>query len=223
VNVSNRDFLSFPDGFLWGVASSAYQIEGAVNEDGRGLSIWDTFCRQPGKVRNGETGDLAADHYHRWPEDLRIMKDLGLKVYRFSIAWPRILPTGSGQVNKPGLDFYDRLVDALLAAGIEPLPTLYHWDLPQALQDRGGWPARDTARYFADYAHIAGERLGDRVNYWATHNEPWVTAISRVSSPPASGIPWPPSWPHTIFSFRMGWPARRSALPVATARAWALC
>jgi beta-glucosidase len=178
MNMSNNGFLSFPKGFLWGVASAAYQIEGAVNEDGRGLSIWDTFCRQPGKIRNGETGDVAADHYHRWPEDLRIMKDLGLKVYRFSIAWPRILPTGSGQVNKPGLDFYDRLVDALLAAGIEPFPTLYHWDLPQALQDRGGWPARDTARYFADYAQVVGERLGDRVTYWMTHNEPWVAAFA---------------------------------------------
>jgi beta-glucosidase len=176
--VSNDGFLSFPEGFLWGVASAAYQIEGAVNEDGRGLSIWDTFCRQPGKVRNGETGDVAADHYHRWQEDVRILADLGVKVYRFSIAWPRILPSGSGQVNKAGLDFYDRLVDALLAAGIEPFPTLYHWDLPQALQDRGGWPARDTARYFADYAHVVGERLGDRVNYWSTHNEPWVTAFA---------------------------------------------
>jgi beta-glucosidase len=176
--MANDGFLSFPEGFLWGVASAAYQIEGAVNEDGRGPSIWDTFSHQPGKTRNGETGDVAADHYHRWQEDLRIMKDLGVKVYRFSIAWPRILPTGSGQVNKPGLDFYDRLVDTLLDAGIEPFPTLYHWDLPQALQDRGGWPARDTARYFADYAQVVGERLGDRVNYWITHNEPWVAAFA---------------------------------------------
>jgi beta-glucosidase len=178
MSMSNNGFLSFPDGFLWGVASSAYQIEGAVNEDGRGLSIWDSFCRQPGKTKNGETGDSAADHYHRWRQDLRIMKDLGLKAYRFSIAWPRILPAGSGQVNRPGLDFYDRLVDALLEAGIEPFITLYHWDLPQALQDRGGWPARDTALHFADYARIIGERLGDRVTYWMTHNEPWVAAFA---------------------------------------------
>jgi beta-glucosidase len=173
----SNEFLSFPQGFLWGVASSAYQIEGAVNEDGRGLSIWDTFCHKPGNISNGETGDLAADHYHRWQEDVRILADLGAKVYRFSVAWPRILPNGTGQVNQAGLDFYDRLVDALLAAGIEPFLTLYHWDLPQTLQDRGGWPARDTARCFADYAHVVGQRLGDRVNYWATHNEPWVAAF----------------------------------------------
>ena len=175
--MSSRDFLSFPPHFLWGVASSSYQIEGAVNEDGRGASIWDTFCHQPGKVRDGETGDVAADHYHRWREDVGIMADLGVKAYRFSIAWPRILPLGGGTVNKAGLDFYDRLVDALLAAGIEPFPTLYHWDLPQTLQDRGGWPERDTAHYFADYAQVVGERLGDRVTYWITHNEPWVMAF----------------------------------------------
>ncbi|MBC7233942.1 MAG: beta-glucosidase [Chloroflexi bacterium] len=175
--MSNDGFLSFPQSFLWGVSTSAYQIEGAVDEDGRGLSIWDTFCRQPGKVRNGENGDVAADHYHRWQEDVHIMAELGLKAYRFSIAWPRILPSGYGAVNPKGLDFYGRLVDALLAKGIEPFPTLYHWDLPQALQDRGGWPNRDTAYYFAEYAQVIAEALGDRVTYWITHNEPFVAAV----------------------------------------------
>jgi len=175
--MSDQQFLPFPEHFFWGVSTSAYQIEGAWNEDGRGPSIWDTFCRQPGKVYNGETGDTAADHYHRWAEDVSIMAELGLNAYRFSIAWPRILPEGSGAVNPAGLDFYERLVDAVLARGIEPFPTLYHWDLPQSLQDRGGWPNRDTAHYFAEYAHTVGERLGDRVTYWITHNEPFVAAI----------------------------------------------
>lgn len=175
--MSNDGFLSFPQGFLWGVSTSAYQIEGAVDEDSRGPSIWDTFCHQPGKVRNGENGDVAADHYHRWQEDVRIMADLGLKAYRFSIAWPRILPEGRGAINPKGLEFYERLVDALLANGIEPFPTLYHWDLPQALQDRGGWPERDTAYYFADYAQVVADALGDRVTYWITHNEPFVAAV----------------------------------------------
>jgi beta-glucosidase len=180
--MSRDGFLSFPQGFLWGVASSAYQIEGAVSEDGRGPSIWDTFCRLPDKIRTGETGDVAADHYHRWDEDVRIMADLGVKVYRFSIAWPRIQPDGRGKVNPRGLDFYSRLVDALLARNIQPFPTLYHWDLPQPLQDRGGWPNRDTAHYFADYAARVGERLGDRVTRWVTHNEPWVAAFAGYFS-----------------------------------------
>lgn len=169
--------LSFPEGFIWGTATSAYQIEGAWNEDGRGLSIWDTFCRQPGKIWQGQNGDVAADHYHRWREDVGLMAELGLKAYRFSIAWPRVLPQGSGPVNAPGLDFYDRLVDALLEKGITPFPTLFHWDLPQALQDKGGWTKRETAERFAEYAGIVGKRLGDRVTYWITHNEPAVAAL----------------------------------------------
>jgi beta-glucosidase len=164
----------FPRQFHWGVATSAYQIEGAVAEDGRGESIWDTFCKQPGMIRDGHTGDVATDHYHRWREDVRLMADLGLTAYRFSIAWPRIQPTGSGRVNTAGLDFYDRLTDALLAAGITPFATLYHWDLPQPLEDIGGWLDRVTAQRFGDYAAIVAERLADRVVTWITLNEPYV-------------------------------------------------
>jgi beta-glucosidase len=164
----------FPEGFTWGVATAAYQIEGAVAEDGRGESIWDTFCRKPGAIRDGDTGDVADDHYHRWPEDLDLMGQLGVGGYRFSIAWPRIQPAGSGGPNGPGLDFYDRLTDGLLARGIAPLPTLYHWDLPQALEDAGGWLSRDTAYRFADYAALVGERLADRVPMFITLNEPFV-------------------------------------------------
>ena len=176
--MSSEQFLQFPSGFMWGAATAAYQIEGAWNEDGKGLSIWDTFSHQPGKIKRGDTGDVAADHYHRWEEDVRLMADLGLKAYRFSISWPRVVPEGTGAVNPAGLDFYDRLVDALLANGIEPFITLYHWDLPQALHERGGWPNRDVARYFAEYARVVAERLSDRVTYWITHNEPLVTAFS---------------------------------------------
>ncbi len=175
--MSNEKFLRFPEGFIWGAATSAYQIEGAWNEDGKGPSIWDTFCRIPGKIRNGDTGDVAADHYHRWEEDVKIMAELGLKAYRFSISWPRIFPEGVGEVNRKGLDFYSRLVDKLLAHGIEPFVTLYHWDLPQALQDKGGWPSRDTAYAFARYAETVASELGDRVSFWITHNEPFVAAI----------------------------------------------
>jgi len=160
------------------VATSAYQIEGAWNEDGKGRSIWDTFCRRPGKIHNGESGDVAADHYHRWAEDVRLMAALGLKAYRFSISWSRVLPQGEGTVNAAGLDFYDRLVDALLAVGIEPFATLFHYDLPQALQNRGGWARRETAEHFAEYARVVAERLGDRVTDWITHNEPYVTAVN---------------------------------------------
>ena len=166
----------FPDGFLWGVATSAYQIEGAVKEDGRGVSIWDTFSHTPGKTLHGDTGDVAADHYHRVAQDLDMMRDLNIRAYRFSIAWPRIQPTGSGQTNRAGIDFYSRLVDGLLARGMTPLPTLYHWDLPQALEDHGGWVARETAMRFGDYAAIVAKALGDRVSMWITHNEPWVMA-----------------------------------------------
>lgn len=165
----------FPAGFAWGAATSAYQIEGAVAEDGRGESIWDTFCRKPGAIRDGHTGDVATDHYHRWREDVALMADLGLTAYRFSIAWPRIQPDGSGPANSRGLDFYDRLTDTLLAAGIDPVPTLYHWDLPQPLEDDGGWLARDTALRFGEYAWLAGQRLADRVGMWITLNEPFVT------------------------------------------------
>ena len=179
----------FPDGFLWGAATAAYQIEGAVQEDNRGVSIWDTFCRQPGKVQGGVSGDIACDHYHRFRDDIALMKDLGLQGYRFSIAWPRIYPFGSGAVNEAGLAFYDRLVDALLDAGIEPMATLYHWDLPQALQDQGGWANRETAKHFATYARTMFDRLGGRVAKWVTHNEPIVVAnFSHLQGFLAPGI-----------------------------------
>ena len=168
---------SFPPDFIWGAATASYQIEGAWDEDGKGESIWDRFSHTPGKIANGDTGDVAADHYHRWREDVALMKEIGLHAYRFSTAWPRLLPEGRGGVNPPGLDFYDRLVDGLLEAGIEPFVTLYHWDLPQALQDQGGWPARATAEAFVEYADLASRTLGDRVKHWITLNEPFVSAI----------------------------------------------
>jgi beta-glucosidase len=164
----------FPAGFAWGAATAAYQIEGAVAEDGRGPSVWDTFSHRAGAVRHGDTGDVAADHYHRWPEDIELMSALGIAAYRFSIAWPRVQPGGQGPANERGLDFYDRLTDALLAGGITPIPTLFHWDLPQPLEDEGGWLSRDTAYRFADYAQLAAERLADRIPLWITLNEPFV-------------------------------------------------
>ena len=164
----------FPGDFAWGVSTSAYQIEGAVHEDGRGESIWDVFCRKPGAIKDGQTGDVAADHYHRWNIDIGLMAELGLTSYRFSIAWPRVQPLGKGPANEPGLDFYDRLADALLARGITPVPTLYHWCLPQPLEDEGGWLARDTAHRFAEYAALAAERLADRIPLWITLNEAFV-------------------------------------------------
>ena len=168
----------FPADFLWGAATSSYQIEGATREDGRGESIWDRFSHTPGNVTNGDTGDVACDHYHRYRQDVALMQQMGLRAYRFSIAWPRILPQGDGAVNQAGLDFYDRLVDALLEAGITPFATLYHWDLPQALQERqGGWADRAIAEQFAHYADVVSRRLGDRVKFWATHNEPKITAL----------------------------------------------
>jgi beta-glucosidase len=177
-----------PD-FRWGAATAAYQIEGAVAEDGRSPSIWDTFCRVPGAIDNGDTGDVACDHYHRWPEDIGLMRRLGLDSYRFSIAWPRVLPEGTGRVNAAGIDFYDRLVDSLLDAGVTPFPTLYHWDLPQVLQDRGGWPVRETAYAFAEFASVVGERLGDRVTDWFTINEPLCSAwIGHLEGTMAPGI-----------------------------------
>ena len=173
---------AFPSGFLWGAATSAYQIEGAVREDGRGVSIWDTFCRTPGSVRNGDTGDVAADHYHRYEQDVALMAELGLGAYRLSIAWPRIQPDGRGPANPRGLDFYRALVDRLLDHGIEPWVTLYHWDLPQPLEDAGGWPHRDTAARFADYAELVYAALRDRVRWWTTLNEPGCSAFLGYGS-----------------------------------------
>lgn len=169
--------LTFPDGFAWGVAASAYQIEGAWNEDGRGSSIWDTFTHAPHHVLSGETGDIAADHYHRMPEDVELMRSLGYLRYSFTVSWARVVPDGKGQINGRGLDFYDRLVDALLKAGVHPTTILNHWDMPQPLQDEGGWPNRETASRFVEYARAVFERLGDRVHMWATHDEPWVIAF----------------------------------------------
>ncbi|MER6697595.1 GH1 family beta-glucosidase [Streptomyces fimicarius] len=166
-----------PADFRWGVATSSYQIEGAAAEDGRTPSIWDTFCRVPGAVEGGEHGDVACDHYHRMPEDVELIAGLGVDTYRFSLAWPRIQPGGRGPANEKGLDFYKRLVDELQGRGVTPWITLYHWDLPQELEDAGGWPARDTALRFAEYAALAHEALGDRVEHWTTLNEPWCSAM----------------------------------------------
>ncbi len=166
----------FPEHFLWGAATASYQIEGAIHEDGRGSSIWDDFAATPGKTYQGHSGEVAADHYHRIEEDVNLIAQLGLGAYRFSIAWPRILPEGRGTINSAGLDFYDRLVDALLAKGIVPFPTLYHWDLPSSLERDGGWLNRTTAYAFAEYAEIMTRRLGDRVANWITLNEPWCSA-----------------------------------------------
>lgn len=168
--------MQFPPDFLWGAATAAYQIEGAVSEDGRGRSIWDVFAHTPGKTLNGDTGDKATDHYHRLDEDLDLMRDLGLRAYRFSVSWPRVLPDGAGRVNECGLDFYRRLVDGLLDRGITPAMTLYHWDLPQALQDLGGWASRETSARFAEYADVVALALGDRVPIWITVNEPWISS-----------------------------------------------
>ena len=170
----------FPPGFVWGTATASYQVEGAVAEDGRTPSVWDTFSRAPGKIQDGDTGDTADDHYHRWRQDVAIMADLGVNAYRFSVAWPRITPDVTaealGPVNEAGLAFYDRLVDELLDKGIAPSATLYHWDLPQALEDAGGWPARATAERFGQYAAVVARRLGDRLSTAITVNEPWCAA-----------------------------------------------
>ncbi|MGW8226908.1 MAG: GH1 family beta-glucosidase, partial [Anaerolineales bacterium] len=166
----------FPPDFIWGAATAAYQVEGAWNADQKGESIWDRFSHTPGKIENGDTGDVACDHYHRWQDDIELMKAIGLQAYRFSISWPRIFPEGRGLPNQAGIDFYSKLVDNLLENGIEPYLTLYHWDLPQTLQDKGGWPARSTAEAFVEYADLLSQRLGDRVHNWITLNEPYVSA-----------------------------------------------
>lgn len=176
------DRVEFPDGFVWGAATAAFQIEGAASEDGRTPSIWDTFCRQPGRVLAGDTGDVACDHYHRIEEDLDLIASLGLPSYRFSVSWPRVIPSADGPVNAVGLDFYQRLVDGLLDRGITPLVTLYHWDLPQALQDAGGWLSRDTVDRFMDYVLVVGKALGDRVETFTTLNEPWCSAFLGYGS-----------------------------------------
>ena len=165
---------AFPSDFVWGAATAAYQVEGAATEDGRGESIWDRFSATPGNVANDDTGAIACDTYHRYAEDIRLMRTLGIGAFRLSVAWPRILPEGRGPVNRAGLDFYDRLVDDLLANGLDPYVTLYHWDLPQALEENGGWPVRDTADAFTEYTEVVVARLGDRVRHWITQNEPWV-------------------------------------------------
>lgn len=169
--------LAFPEGFVWGSATASYQIEGAVHEDGRGESIWDRYCTIPGNIANGDTGDVACDHYHRFREDVQLMKEMGLKAYRFSVAWSRVLPEGRGEVNEKGIAFYSSLVDELLIAGIEPYITLYHWDLPQALQNIGGWANPKMPEYFLEYSKLLFERLGDRVTHWITLNEPYCAAF----------------------------------------------
>ncbi len=214
------DLSVLPDGFTWGVATSAYQIEGAVAEDGRSPSIWDTFSHTPGKTAGGDTGDMACDSYHRWPEDLGLMKELGVGAYRFSIAWPRIMPGGGGPVNPAGLAYYDRLVDALLAAGITPYPTLYHWDLPQTLQDRGGWASRDTAACLAEYASVVAGRLGDRVSNWVTVNEPrcaaWIGHLEGRHAPGIADIDVAvPASFHLLLGHGLAAQAVRAAVPGA--------
>ncbi len=173
--------VRFPDGFLFGAATASFQIEGSTTADGRSPSIWDTFCQVEGKVANKDTGDPACDHYRRMPQDVALMQDLGLQAYRFSVAWPRVIPTGTGAVNPAGIDFYDRLVDQLLTAGIEPFVTLYHWDLPQVLDDRGGWLNRDVAQWFGEFAGTVAAALGDRVTHWTTLNEPWCCSVLSYS------------------------------------------
>jgi beta-glucosidase len=203
----------FPDGFVWGTATSSHQIEGAVHEGGRGESIWDRFATVPGAIVDGSSGAVACDHFHRYPGDVALMRELGLHAYRLSLAWSRVLPDGRRESLEPrGLDFYNRLVDALLEAGITPYVTLYHWDLPQALQDRGGWPARDTARAFVDYADVVTRSLGDRVKHWITHNEPWC--ISVLGHADGHHAPGHKSWPEALaashhLNLAHGW-----ALPV---------
>ncbi|MCW2916262.1 MAG: beta-glucosidase [Actinomycetia bacterium] len=218
-SVTDLSFL--PAHFVWGAATSSYQIEGAVAEDGRSPSIWDTFSHTPGKIDGDDHGDIACDHYHRWPEDIELMKRLGVDAYRFSVAWPRVVPGGDGPVNPAGLAFYDRLVDALLDAGITPYPTLYHWDLPQVLQDRGGWPARDTAEHFAAYASHVAEALGDRVTHWTTLNEPlcaaWIGHLEGRHAPGFTDITAAvPAGYHLLLGHGLATQAIRAAVPGAS-------
>jgi beta-glucosidase len=213
--------VSFPPGFLWGTATASYQIEGAVAEDGRGPSIWDTFSHTAGRTKNGDTGDVAVDHYHRMPEDVALMAGLGLNAYRFSIAWPRIVPAGAGAVNQAGIDFYSRLIDELLARGITPAATLYHWDLPQPLQDAGGWQVRDTAERFAEYAAVVADRLGDRLPLVITLNEPWCAAFlgygTGVHAPGSTGIEAALRAAHHLnLAHGLGAAALRAGLPPAS-------
>jgi beta-glucosidase len=210
----------FPEDFAWGAATSAFQIEGAVREDGRGESIWDRFTAEPGRISDGSDASVACDHYHRVGEDIDVLRWLGVRSYRFSVAWPRVLPTGRGPVNAPGLDFYDRLVDQLLAAGIDPFVTLNHWDLPQALHDAGGWPARATVDAFVDYAAIVMQRLGDRVHKVCTHNEPWC--ISTLGFGNGEHAPGEKAWPralaaahHLLLSHGLAVEAIRAVAPAA--------
>jgi beta-glucosidase len=179
--------ITFPKGFIWGIANSSYQSEGAWNEDGKGESIWDRFSHTPGNIKNGDTGDVACDHYHRYKEDVALLKELGIQAYRTSVSWPRVIPKGKGDVNRAGLDFYSRLVDELIDAGIEPWICLYHWDLPQSLQDEGGWANRNIVQYFADYAELMAQELGDRVKRWAVFNEPrcaaWLGHLFGIHAP----------------------------------------
>jgi beta-glucosidase len=210
----------FPDDFVWGVATSAFQIEGAVHEGGRGESVWDRYCATPGKIIDGSNGDVACDHYHRVDEDIALLKWLGVASYRFSIGWTRILPTGRGKPNEPGLDFYDRLVDKLLAAGIDPNVTLNHWDMPQTLQDQGGWPSRETVSAFVAYAEAVTRRLGDRVRRFCTHNEPWC--VSTLGYGQGEHAPGEKSWPrafaaahHLLLSHGLAVQAMRAHAPQA--------
>ncbi len=212
--------LRFPKGFVWGSATSAYQIEGSVTADGRGESIWDRFCATPGRIEDASSGEIACDHYRRWRDDVSLMKDLGLHAYRFSIAWPRVIPSGRGATNVAGLDFYSRLVDELLSKGIEPYATLFHWDLPQALQDNGGWAHRATAEAFVEYADVVSRRLGDRVKNWITHNEPWC--ISLLSHQIGKHAPGLQDWPtalaashHVLLSHGLAVPVLRRNSPGA--------
>jgi beta-glucosidase len=212
--------LRFPDGFLWGAATSSYQIEGASHSDGRGESIWDRFAKQPGAIADGSDGSVACDHYHLWPRDIELMKWLGVGAYRFSVAWPRILPAGRYQVNPAGLDFYDKLVDGLLEAGIEPMVTLYHWDLPQPLEDQGGWAARSTVDAFVEYADVVTDLLGDRVRRFITHNEPWC--ISVLGYGQGLHAPGRKDWPaalaashHLLLSHGLAVPVIRANAPGA--------
>jgi beta-glucosidase len=213
--------LTFPPDFLWGAATSAYQIEGATREFGRGESIWDRFAAEPGRIEGGDDPSMGCDHYRRWPDDVELMKWLGLNAYRFSISWPRVLPTGdASEVNARGLDFYDRLVDALLEGDITPAATLYHWDLPQALQDRGGWPNRNVAQAFVDYADVVTRRLGDRVRLWITHNEPsivsWLGHLEGVHAPgQRSGPKALAAAHHVLLSHGLAVPVIRANAPRA--------